>query len=125
MYDSRNSRTKEEEKKILVPQKLDFPSILTAGTYLRTRDAMPRSEADPADSSPELSPLDISQDLAPLPAYKEAGTTKIDLDGLLEPPLGLREDLSSGCGGQTWPAGMVLAKHMLRYHREDLAKERM
>ncbi|KAL2109911.1 hypothetical protein VUR80DRAFT_1842 [Thermomyces stellatus] len=86
---------------------------------------MPRSEADPADSSPELSPLDISQDLAPLPAYKEAGTTKIDLDGLLEPPLGLREDLSSGCGGQTWPAGMVLAKHMLRYHREDLAKERI
>ena len=86
---------------------------------------MPRSEPVDPDSSPELSPLDIGQDLAPLPAYKEAGTAKIDVDGLLEPPLGLREDLSSGCGGQTWPAGMVLAKHMLRYHRDDLQKERM
>lgn len=82
---------------------------------------MPRSE--PADS-PEPSPLDIGQDLAPLPEYRKAGVSRIDVDGMLEGPLELREDLSGGCGGQTWPAGMVLAKHMLRYHR-DLEGERM
>ena len=86
---------------------------------------MPRSEPYASNSSPELSPLDIGQDFAPLPAYKEAGTTRITVDGLLDPPLELREDLSSGCGGQTWPAGMVLAKHMLKYHRSDLVDERM
>lgn len=88
---------------------------------------MPRSEHDDdvGSSSPEPSPLDIGQDFAPLPAYKEAGTATIDADGLLEPPLRLREDLSGGCGGQTWPAGMVLARHMLRYHRTGLERERM
>lgn len=86
---------------------------------------MPISEPIDRDSSPEFSPLDFGEDLAPLPVYKEAGTAKIDVDGLLEPPLGLREDLTSGCGGQTWPAGLVLAKHMLRYHQDDLGNERM
>lgn len=83
------------------------------------------NNGDDVQSSPELSPLDISQDFAPLPVYKEAGPAEITVDGLLSPPLELREDLSSGCGGQTWPAGMVLAKHMLRYHAADLAHERM
>jgi len=77
------------------------------------------------ESTPELSPLDVGQAYAPLPVYKEAGVTTADVDGLLSPALKLREDLSSGCGGQTWPAGMVLAKHMLRYHRGDLGSERM
>ena len=88
---------------------------------------MPRSEPHSPDRtpSPEYSPLDIGQDLAPLPTYREAGISRMDFDGLLDEPLELREDLAGGCGGQTWPAGMLLAKHMLRYHAEDLAGERM
>ncbi|KAI1501498.1 putative methyltransferase-domain-containing protein [Biscogniauxia marginata] len=77
--------------------------------------------------SPEFSPLAVGEDLefTPLPAYRSAGTTEIDFSGLLARPLRLYEDLSKGCGGQTWPAGMVLARHMLRYHREDLHGSRI
>jgi hypothetical protein len=76
-------------------------------------------------SSPEFSPLAIGQDLAPLPTYKPASTTTITFSHLLSSPLQLHEDLSSGCGGQLWPAGMVLAKQMLRYHGEGLRGARM
>lgn len=75
--------------------------------------------------SPEFSPLAFGEDLAPLPEYKAAGTTAVDFSGLLGEPLKLHEDLKSGCGGQLWPAGMVLAKHMLRYHRDRLQHARM
>lgn len=75
---------------------------------------------------PDFSPLTFADDMTlPLPAYKAAETSEFDIAGLLSTPLRLREDLTSGCGGQTWPAGMVLAKHMLRYHREDLRDARM
>ena len=76
-------------------------------------------------SSPEFSPFEFGVDFAPLPKYKAAKTTEIDFSGLLEEPLKLHEDLQSGCGGQLWPAGMVLAKHMLRYHRDKLEHSRM
>jgi protein N-lysine methyltransferase METTL21A len=76
-------------------------------------------------SSPEFSPLAFGEDFAPLPVYKPAGTTKVDFAGLLGEPLKLHEDLKSGCGGQLWPAGLVLAKHMLRYHREKLQHAKM
>ncbi|KAL0942546.1 uncharacterized protein CTRU02_200432 [Colletotrichum truncatum] len=75
--------------------------------------------------SPEFSPLAIGEDLTPLPAYKAAQTSSFDIFGLLSTPLKLHEDLKSGCGGQTWPAGMVLAKHMLRYHRTALTGARI
>ena len=75
--------------------------------------------------SPELSPLAIGEDISPLPTIKPAGTTEVDFSGLLASPLRLHEDLANGCGGQLWPAGMTLAKHMLRYHRDDLRKSRM
>lgn len=73
----------------------------------------------------EFSPLSIGVGLAPLPIYKAASTTSIDFAALLEPPLQLHQDLKSGCGGQLWPAGMVLTKHMLRYHRNSLKDARM
>ncbi|KAK7737883.1 Protein-lysine N-methyltransferase efm6 [Cytospora paraplurivora] len=76
-------------------------------------------------SSPELDPTSIGVDFAPLPEYKAAGDTALDFGGLLPVPLKVHEDLKSGCGGQTWPAGMVLARHMLRYHRDDLQDARM
>jgi len=75
--------------------------------------------------SPEFSPLSMGVDLTPLPTYKAASTTSIDFSFLLDIPLQLHEDLKSGCGGQLWPAGMVLAKHMLRYHKDTLSKARM
>lgn len=75
--------------------------------------------------SPDFSPLSIGEDLTPLPVYKTASTTTVNFSNLLEPPLQLHEDLKSGCGGQLWPAGMVLAQHMLRYHRSLLYDARM
>jgi len=75
--------------------------------------------------SPEFSPLAMAEDIVPLPEMKSAGTTEVDFSGLLTEPLKLHEDLKNGCGGQLWPAGMVLAKHMLRYHRNNLEKARM
>ncbi|RYO77763.1 hypothetical protein DL766_002133 [Monosporascus sp. MC13-8B] len=76
-------------------------------------------------ASPELSPLAIGEDISPLPTIKSAGTTEVDFSGLLTKPLRLHEDLAQGCGGQLWPAGMTLARHMLRYHRDDLRKSRI
>ncbi|RAL65431.1 hypothetical protein DID88_000998 [Monilinia fructigena] len=75
--------------------------------------------------SPEFSPLAIGTDLAPLPTYKAATTSTVNFSGLLDPPLKLHEDLSKGCGGQLWPAGMVLAQHMLRYHKNTLSDSRI
>ncbi|KAH7094828.1 putative methyltransferase-domain-containing protein [Paraphoma chrysanthemicola] len=62
----------------------------------------------------------VSQDLVPPAPIKPAGITEIDFEGLLSPPLKLHEDLKNGCGGQLWPAGMVLSKYMLRKHKSDL-----
>ncbi|EFX04392.1 hypothetical protein CMQ_1320 [Grosmannia clavigera kw1407] len=92
-------------------------------------------------SSPELNPLRLgdrgsrsdndtdtdSDVLAPLPEYKAAGETVLDFDGLLRPApaLRLREDLTEGCGGQTWPAGMVLARHLLRHRRAEMETARI
>jgi protein N-lysine methyltransferase METTL21A len=75
--------------------------------------------------SPEFSPLAMGEDFVPLPEYKAAHNTDLDFSGLLAKPLHLHEDLANGCGGQLWPAGMVLGKHMLRYHRDELQQARM
>ncbi|KAL9065025.1 MAG: hypothetical protein Q9157_007627 [Trypethelium eluteriae] len=62
----------------------------------------------------------ISEDLVQSPVHKSAGTSIIDFGGYLSQPLKLREDLKNGCGGQLWPAGMVLGKHLLRQQRNNL-----
>lgn len=62
----------------------------------------------------------ISEDLVQSPNHKPAGNANLTFDGLLPAPLLLHEDLKEGCGGQLWPAGMVLSKYMLRQHKEDL-----
>lgn len=67
----------------------------------------------------------ISQDLVPPAVIKSAGVSEVDFDGLLSPPLKLQEDLKNGCGGQLWPAGIVLSKYMLRKHRADLSGKEM
>ncbi|KAG4443457.1 hypothetical protein IFR05_001027 [Cadophora sp. M221] len=75
--------------------------------------------------SPEFSPLAFGEELTAVPAYKAASTTSVNFSSLLEPPLQLHEDLKSGCGGQLWPAGMVLAQQMLRYYRRSLKDARI
>ncbi|PGG97967.1 hypothetical protein AJ79_09022 [Helicocarpus griseus UAMH5409] len=65
-------------------------------------------------------PFDISESLVPVRENKSAGTVLLSLDGLLDPPLQIIEDLKDGCGGKLWPAGVVLSKYMLRKHKSDL-----
>jgi hypothetical protein len=64
--------------------------------------------------SEENNVFGVSQELVPPAPQKAAGVAEVDFDGLLVPALRLREDLTNGCGGMLWPAGMVLAKYMLR-----------
>ncbi|KAI1147467.1 putative methyltransferase-domain-containing protein [Nemania diffusa] len=88
----------------------------------------PSTSPDASDTEGELfSPLTLAEDFTPLPAYKAAGTTETDFDGLLpaDKPLRLHEDLKNGCGGQLWPAGMTLARYMLRYHAKSLVGKRI
>lgn len=64
--------------------------------------------------------LAISEDLVQSPTHKAALTSTLDFDGLLQPALQLHQDLANGNGGQAWPAGMVLAKYLLRRKRDEL-----
>lgn len=68
--------------------------------------------------------FDISEDIAQSPTHKAAGTSLVDFDGLLTPPLRLHEDLSEGCGGQLWPAGMLLGKYLLREPQKEGLKDK-
>jgi hypothetical protein len=70
--------------------------------------------------------LDLPESLVPIRERKHAGTTIVTLDGLLEQqPLKLEEDLKEGCGGQLWPAGILLARYMLQKHSSDLLGKTM
>ena len=64
---------------------------------------------------------DIFSIEVPIREPKAAATTSLSFNGLLEEPLSVYEDLQKGCGGQLWPAGMVLAKYMLSQHRGRLS----
>lgn len=68
--------------------------------------------------------LEVDEALVQSPEHMQAQTTSIDLDGQLHPPLLLRQDLQSGCGGQLWPAGLVLARYLLR-HPEIVLQDRV
>lgn len=65
------------------------------------------------DEAPDF--LAFGQDLVEPRDNSAPGTSSVDFDGLLSTPLLLHEDLAEGCGGMLWPAGMVLAKYMLRH----------
>lgn len=69
--------------------------------------------------------LAISEDLVQSPTHKPASTTTLEFNGLLTTPLRLHEDLADGCGGQLWPAGIVLAKYILRQHKNNLKGKTM
>ncbi|KAJ5081419.1 hypothetical protein NUU61_009683 [Penicillium alfredii] len=81
---------------------------------------MADSRESPA-SDPDCCDLTVSESLAPHRDTKTAVVTSISFDGLLKEPLLLKEDLKEGCGGQLWPAGMVLAKYLLCQHRSNLS----
>jgi len=84
--------------------------------------------SDP-DSDPEsgaFNVLGFSEDFVQAPVYKQASTSTVDFDGLLQDnPLKLHEDLANGNGGQAWPAGTTLAKYLLRRKREELKERSM
>ncbi|KAI9709162.1 MAG: hypothetical protein M1812_007747 [Candelaria pacifica] len=71
-------------------------------------------------STDSIEAFAVSEDLVQSPSHKHADTCNVDFEGLLSKPLRLHEDLAEGCGGQLWPAGMVLARYMLQKHRERL-----
>lgn len=76
------------------------------------------------ESDPDA-PFDVSNSLVPHRDNKPAGTSTVTFDGLLKEPLLLKEDLKNGCGGQLWPAGMVLAKYLLCQHSSTLSNRTM
>jgi len=80
---------------------------------------LPIMSANGDDDIEAHKPFAISEDLMASRIHKVAGTTTLDFDGLLHPPLKLHEDLAGGCGGQLWPAGIVLAKYLLRRPQRD------
>jgi protein N-lysine methyltransferase METTL21A len=69
--------------------------------------------------------FELSEELVAPAQIKAAGVTEVDFDGLLVKPLKLHEDLKHGCGGQLWPAGMVLSKYMIRQCNESLKGKAM
>ena len=83
---------------------------------------MERSVSPASDSDV---PFKVSDTLAPPRVNKIAGTTTINFDGLLNDPLLLKEDLKNGCGGQLWPAGMVLSRYLLSQHTSDMSGKTM
>ena len=67
----------------------------------------------------------VSEDFVQSPNHQRPETSTIEFDGLLQPGLKLRQDLANGNGGQAWPAGVVLAKYLLRMKRDDLKNTSM
>ncbi|KAL2863032.1 putative methyltransferase-domain-containing protein [Aspergillus lucknowensis] len=67
--------------------------------------------------------FNVSESLVPPRELKAAGQSQVSFDGLLQRPLLLRQDVKWGCGGQLWPAGMVLAKYLLRQHQSTLSNK--
>lgn len=67
----------------------------------------------------------LSEELVQSPNHKFASVIHVDFDGLLQRPLRLHEDLAKGCGGQLWPAGIRLAKFLLREKCDELRNASM
>lgn len=111
----------------LASEKGNFDLLSSINTLFSINQSSVLTAQDTMDSSDDESNglLAVSEELARLPEYKAAGSSTLDFDGLLATPLKLHEDLSNGCGGQLWPAGMVLAKYMLRKHTGDIGSRSM
>lgn len=64
--------------------------------------------------------LNFGEDFVKSPEHLAASIQSIDFGGLLSPPLLLHEDLAAGCGGMLWPAGMRLAKYILKMKQDEI-----
>lgn len=71
-------------------------------------------------SSPEKDFFAFGEDYIKSPEHIPATIESIDFDRLLDKPLLLHQDLASGCGGMLWPAGMRLAKYLLKMKRDEM-----
>ena len=67
----------------------------------------------------------IPEELVPSRNDECQPTISLDFDGCLNPPLILKQDLKEGCGGKTWPAGMVMAEYFLRCKLDTLQSKTM
>ena len=67
----------------------------------------------------------IPEELVPSRNEQVQPTISLDFDGSLKSPLILKQDLKEGCGGKTWPAGMVLAEYFLRCKLDTLQSKTM
>lgn len=72
----------------------------------------------------EVLPFSISEDLVPSLVKPPSQTVTLDFGGLLNPPLILQTN-EKECGGQLWPAGIVLAEYLLRHKINDLRGKTM
>lgn len=68
--------------------------------------------------------LTVSEDLAPYSAQAESAIASLSFNACLDPPLYLQTD-ETECGGQLWPAGMVLAEYLIRQKLDDLKGKTM
>ena len=83
-------------------------------------------DIQPVNASEEVETLlTVAEDLVPSRNDELRATVSLQFDGLLNPPLILKQDLKEGCGGKTWPAGMVLAEYFLRCRLESLKNQKM
>lgn len=67
----------------------------------------------------------INEDLVPSRSDQPDETISLDFSGLLNPPLSLKQDLTDGCGGKTWPAGMALSEYLLRCKMAEMKDKTM
>ncbi|KAK4691060.1 hypothetical protein P7C71_g5865, partial [Lecanoromycetidae sp. Uapishka_2] len=80
---------------------------------------------DTANEVPDsLPPFSISEDLVPSPVKPPSRTVTLSFNNNLNPPLILQTN-EKECGGQLWPAGMVLAEYLLREKIESLRGKTM
>ena len=70
--------------------------------------------------SPVQDFLGFGEDFVEAPERVVASIKTVDFGGLLDPPLLLHEDLADGCGGMLWPAGMRLAKYLIKMKKEEI-----
>lgn len=68
--------------------------------------------------------LSISEDLVSSPSIRPSQISTLDFGGLLDPPLRIQSD-ETECGGQLWPAGMMLVEYLLRNEKEELMGKTM
>ncbi len=68
--------------------------------------------------------LTISEDLIPSAPLPSSTITTLSFSNLLNPPLRLQTNVSE-CGGQLWPAGMVLSEYLIRHHLDDMRGKTM